>query len=153
MVLSDFTPTPMLTEYAAVVTPIKLRLKDGRLEVDNRRHAGDTADLRFRWRDELDGREVASGKLDVPPVPAGEQRTVPSLGSPVRTKVNCGAPSNVFRLGTSRGRSPVTSSAARSNCCRTTPLPSGAPPWARHPLWSRVHGWWATRVSTRSRAT
>ena len=80
MVLSDFTPTPMLTEYAAVVTPIKLRLKDGRLEVDNRRHAGDTADLRFRWRDELDGREVASGKLDVPPVPAGEQRTVPLPG-------------------------------------------------------------------------
>ncbi len=72
MVLSDGTPTTMLAEYAAVVTPIKLTVSDGELGVENRRHDGDTADLRVLWRDEVDGHEVASGEVDIRPVAPGE---------------------------------------------------------------------------------
>ncbi len=72
MVLSDGTPTTMLAEYAAVVTPIKLTVTDEELGVENRRHDGDTGDLRILWRDELNGREVASGEVHIRPVAPGE---------------------------------------------------------------------------------
>lgn len=76
MVLSDGTPTPMLAEFAAVTTPIKLDATRGRVTVGNRRHAGDTSDLRFVWRDELDGRQIGSGELKIAPVAPGESLTV-----------------------------------------------------------------------------
>ncbi|MBB1516664.1 DUF4981 domain-containing protein [Tessaracoccus sp. MC1679] len=72
MVLSDGTPTTMLAEYAAVVTPVKLTVTDEELGVENRRHDGDTSDLRIVWRDELDGREIASGEVEIRPVAPGE---------------------------------------------------------------------------------
>ncbi|MHA7861012.1 glycoside hydrolase family 2 TIM barrel-domain containing protein [Tessaracoccus sp. Y36] len=65
MLLSDGTPSPMLAEYAAVITPIKLHVTAGEVWIENRRHDGDTADLRFVWRDELDGRQIGSGELKV----------------------------------------------------------------------------------------
>ncbi len=71
LLLADGTPTPMLAEYAAVVTPIKLALDRKTLRVENRLHAGDTSGLRFRWRDEADGYEVANGELPIAAVPAG----------------------------------------------------------------------------------
>ncbi|WP_040284688.1 glycoside hydrolase family 2 TIM barrel-domain containing protein [Tessaracoccus massiliensis] len=71
MVLSDGTPTPMLGEVAAVYTPIKLDLGDTEVIIENRRHDGDTEDLRFIWRDELDGREIGTGELKVAPVTPG----------------------------------------------------------------------------------
>ncbi|GAA4904834.1 glycoside hydrolase family 2 TIM barrel-domain containing protein [Tessaracoccus lubricantis] len=72
MVLSDGTPSPVLAEYSAVITPIKLHLADDGLLIENRRHDGDTSDLRFIWRDELDGRQIGSGELRVDPVAPGE---------------------------------------------------------------------------------
>ena len=80
MVLSDGTPTPMLAEFAAVTTPVKVVLDGGSITVENRRHAGDTSDLRFLWRDELDGREVASGELAVGAVAPGESVTLAAPG-------------------------------------------------------------------------
>ena len=77
MVLADGTPTPMLAEYAAVVTPIKVVLAAEGVTVDNRRHDGDTGDLTFGWVHEVDGRAVASGVLAVPPVAAGDSTSVP----------------------------------------------------------------------------
>ena len=72
LLLSDGTPTPMLGELASVVSPIKLDLGPDELTVENRRHDGDTSDLTFRWRDEVDGEEVASGELEVRAVEPGE---------------------------------------------------------------------------------
>ncbi|AQP43913.1 beta-galactosidase small subunit family protein [Tessaracoccus flavus] len=40
--------------------------------IENRRHDGDTSDLRILWRDEVDGREVGSGVVEARPVEAGE---------------------------------------------------------------------------------
>jgi len=66
LTLADGTPTPMLAEYAAVVSPIKLMLSVGGrvlLTVSNLRHAGDTGDLEFVWTHERDGHPVASGSV------------------------------------------------------------------------------------------
>ena len=76
MVLSDGTPTPMLAEFAAVTTPIKLTADAGKVTIENRRHDGETSDLRFTWHDELDGRRIGSGELSVPDLEPGESCTV-----------------------------------------------------------------------------
>lgn len=76
MVLADGTPTPMLVEYAAVVTPIRVAVGD-EVSVTNLRHDTSTGDLTFGWVHQADGREVASGELPVPEVAAGESITVP----------------------------------------------------------------------------
>ncbi|MBK7819612.1 MAG: DUF4981 domain-containing protein [Tessaracoccus sp.] len=76
MLLADGTPTPMMAEFAAVTTPIKIALATETVTVENRRHDGDTSDLRFVWRDELDGREVASGEVVVPALAPGESATI-----------------------------------------------------------------------------
>ena len=77
MVLADGTPTPMLAEYAAVVTPIKIALGDEGVTVSNRRHDGDTADLRFTWTHELNGHRVGEGPLAVPTVRPGQSASAP----------------------------------------------------------------------------
>ncbi|MFP5415447.1 MAG: glycoside hydrolase family 2 TIM barrel-domain containing protein [Actinomycetes bacterium] len=86
MVLADGTPTPMLTEYAAVVTPIRVALAEGSARITNLRHDGDISDLAFAWAHEVDGHLVASGTLDVPPVAAGASASVAlpelDLGAP-----------------------------------------------------------------------
>lgn len=76
MVLSDGRPTPMMAEFKAVTAPIKFRIEGERLTVENRRHAGDTSDLRFVVVDEVDGEEVAFHTLAVEAVPAGGMATV-----------------------------------------------------------------------------
>lgn len=82
MTLSDGTPTPMLAEVSAVMTPIKLVLDPGGVTVENRRHDGSTADLTFTWRHDVDGHLVDAGPLGVPPVEAGGSARValPALG-------------------------------------------------------------------------
>ena len=73
MVLSDGTPTPMLAEFAAVTSPIKLDIWENAMLVENRRHDGDTSDLRFVVVDEHDGRVVSEVEVEVRPVgPAGD---------------------------------------------------------------------------------
>lgn len=68
MVLSDGTPSPMLAEFAAVCSPIKLEVDDLGLVIENRRHDGDTSDLRFVVVDEVDGELVARHDVAVDPV-------------------------------------------------------------------------------------
>lgn len=77
MLLADGTPTPILAEFAAVVTPIKVSFADGEVAVENRRHDGDTSGLSFCWTHEVDGRALNEGVLEVPPVPAGGTVRVP----------------------------------------------------------------------------
>ncbi len=72
LLLSDGTPSPMLGEFAAVVAPIKLTVEDWELTVENRRHDGDTGDLRILWRDEIDGVVTASGEVEIRHVAPGE---------------------------------------------------------------------------------
>ena len=81
MTLADATPTPMLAEYAAVVSPIKLDLAVGAegsttLIVTNLRHAGDTSDLEFAWTHETDGHPVATGLLEISAVEPGDSSTI-----------------------------------------------------------------------------
>ena len=76
LLLSDGTPTPMLAEFAAVTTPIKLVLGEDNVTIENRRHDGNTSDLRFMWRDELEGRQIGQGELRVPAVAPGASVTV-----------------------------------------------------------------------------
>ncbi|GIT80249.1 beta-galactosidase [Leifsonia sp. LS1] len=73
MILSDDTPTPGLHEYAAVVAPVRFAFDaDGSgVTIENRRHTASTADLRFTWRLEADGRAVDGGALSVPEIAAG----------------------------------------------------------------------------------
>ncbi|GAB3819608.1 glycoside hydrolase family 2 TIM barrel-domain containing protein [Tessaracoccus terricola] len=68
MVLSDGTPSPMLAEFAAVCSPIKLVVDDLGLVIENRRHDGDTSDLRFVVIDEVDGELVARHEIAVDPI-------------------------------------------------------------------------------------
>ncbi|HEX5334938.1 MAG TPA: glycoside hydrolase family 2 TIM barrel-domain containing protein, partial [Propionicimonas sp.] len=75
MTLADGTPTPMLAEYAAVVSPIKVSVTDGTLTVTNLRHAGDTGDLDFVWTHERDGHPLASGSVTAVVEP-GDSTTV-----------------------------------------------------------------------------
>lgn len=80
MVLSDDTPSPGLVEFWHVERPVVVRPagEAGAVEVWNRRHTADTADLVLRWRVEHDGEVVASGE-DRAAVAAGERADVALL--------------------------------------------------------------------------
>ncbi len=82
LVLSDGTPSPALGELAAVWAPVRLTLGADSLVVENRRHDADTGDLAFEWLLEEDGIVIASGVIDVDPVPAGgrTEAIIPSVG-------------------------------------------------------------------------
>ncbi|MCJ1687017.1 glycoside hydrolase family 2 TIM barrel-domain containing protein [Rathayibacter sp. VKM Ac-2927] len=81
LVLSDGTPTPALAEFAAVAAEVALAIDPGlrTLEIRNRRHTLDTADLEFEWTLEDDGRPVTHGAVEVSPVAAGGVAHVPLL--------------------------------------------------------------------------
>lgn len=79
MVLSDGTPTPMLAEFAAVVSPIKLDVWENAMLVENCRHDGDTSDLRFIVVDEHDGVVVFETEVDVVPVGPGGDSGIAEL--------------------------------------------------------------------------
>lgn len=82
MLLSDDTPTPGLHEYAAVVAPFRIEFEAGPGEspeealaggfvvVTSRRQSASSADVRFVWRVEHDGVQVATGELDFDPIEA-----------------------------------------------------------------------------------
>jgi beta-galactosidase len=74
LVLPDGTPSPALTELAAVIAPVTLTLHPDSLEIRNRRSFVSTSDLRFDWEVQADGMPIASGSfgdVDVPPLSAG----------------------------------------------------------------------------------
>ncbi|WP_434317768.1 glycoside hydrolase family 2 TIM barrel-domain containing protein [Leifsonia sp. P73] len=83
MVLSNDVPTPGLHEFKAVAQPVALTFDGGDLLATNRRHSASTADLELRWTVEHDGREAASGTLDLPVVEAGGSVRLPLPAIPV----------------------------------------------------------------------
>ncbi|WP_219814193.1 glycoside hydrolase family 2 TIM barrel-domain containing protein [Rathayibacter sp. AY1C1] len=72
MVLSDGTPSPGLFEWKQIVAPVRLTVRGDGVVIENRRHDASTADLRFAWRVERDGRVTAEGVLDAPVIAAGD---------------------------------------------------------------------------------
>jgi beta-galactosidase len=77
MILPDSTPTPSLAEFTSVNQPILFDLDRSLLTVRNRYHTLTTDHLRFVAVKEVDGYPVTEVTIQVPQVPAGEQRTVP----------------------------------------------------------------------------
>jgi beta-galactosidase len=78
LVFPDRTPSPGLAELKKVVEPVRITAgPDGAILVANRHDFRDLSHLRFTWTLEAEGLEVASGTLEVPPLPAGETTTIP----------------------------------------------------------------------------
>jgi beta-galactosidase len=76
LLFPDRTPSPGLVELKAVFAPLQVGFPDGAVAITNGHDHADTAHLRFTWTHEVDGVPVQRGELDVPPVPAGETRTI-----------------------------------------------------------------------------
>ncbi len=79
MLFADRRPSPGLAQYKKVIEPVRI---DGdaagsTLRVSNRHLFRDTAHLRFLWTLDVEGVAVAEGELDVAPVPAGSEATLP----------------------------------------------------------------------------
>lgn len=69
LLFPDRTPSPGLIEYKKVIEPVWVRPVDGQpgvFTVTNKYNHADLSHLKLRWRQELDGREIASGKLPTP---------------------------------------------------------------------------------------
>ncbi|QHC65814.1 DUF4981 domain-containing protein [Rathayibacter sp. VKM Ac-2759] len=84
MVLSDGTPSPGLFEWKQIVSPVRVSVGEDAVLVENRRHTASTADLRFAWRVELDGRVSAEGTLEAPAIAPGDSArlALPPFESP-----------------------------------------------------------------------
>lgn len=65
LLFADRTPSPALAEVATAFEPVRVQFDDNDIVVQNRRHARDTADLRFAWSLECDGLELERGDLPV----------------------------------------------------------------------------------------
>ena len=76
LLMPDRSPSPGLTELAAVFSPVRLTVVDAAITVQNRQAFASTADFVFRWTFTDDGREIAAGELDVEPVAAQERAVV-----------------------------------------------------------------------------
>jgi len=81
LLMPDRTPSPGLTELAAVFAPVSITVGEADIAVLNRQAFASTAGFAFRWTLSDDGQEIAAGVLDVPPVAAQEHAVValPSL--------------------------------------------------------------------------
>lgn len=78
----DRTPSPGLTEYAAVIAPIRVTVGRDTIHVENRYDFLDTSGVTFSWTLTCDGREVSTGPLPVPTLPA---RSAAEVGLPEGT--------------------------------------------------------------------
>lgn len=76
LVLADGSPSPGLTELAAVIAPIRFSFDTGRVRVTNLQHACDTSGLVFRWRWEVAGQVRDSGEFVNPMAGAGQSATL-----------------------------------------------------------------------------
>jgi beta-galactosidase len=72
LVFPDRTPSPGLREAAAVFAPVRITPAPTGLRITNLYDFTDTSALAFEYQAESDGVSVASGRLDVPAIPAGE---------------------------------------------------------------------------------
>jgi beta-galactosidase len=68
LLLPDRTPSPGLTEYAAVIAPVRFELGTDAVTVENRLSFSTTDAFAFTWSVEADGIEVNGGRLPVPVV-------------------------------------------------------------------------------------
>ncbi|WP_158839581.1 glycoside hydrolase family 2 TIM barrel-domain containing protein [Saccharothrix deserti] len=81
LVFPDRVPSPGLTEFGKVIEPVRIVPAADAVTIGNRYDFVDTSHLAFSWLLQHDGVTVASGRLDVPPVPAGETVQVALPGS------------------------------------------------------------------------
>ncbi len=77
LLFPDRTPSPGLIEFKKVVEPVKIALEGGQITIQNGFDFADTSALSFSWRLDQDGKEVGSGKLEVPPIKAGDSTSIP----------------------------------------------------------------------------
>jgi beta-galactosidase len=76
LLLPDRTPSPGLTEFAAVIAPLRFTFEAGAVIVENRLSFATSDGYRFDWTVEADGVEVAAGALEVPSVAPLTRATV-----------------------------------------------------------------------------
>jgi len=78
LLFPDRTPSPGLAELKKVVEPVRIAAAPGGgIQVANLHTFRDLSHLAFHWTLEAEGTPVATGRLDLPPVPPGERTTVP----------------------------------------------------------------------------
>jgi beta-galactosidase len=76
LVGSELDPHPALAELTWCHRPLAFRLAGNRIAVRNRQTFRDASWLAADWELLLDGARVASGRLALPPLPPGEERSV-----------------------------------------------------------------------------
>lgn len=92
LLLPDRTPSPGLTELAAVNAPLRIEATGERQAlIRNRWEVLDTSAVVFSWRVEVDGARVADGVMDVPVLAPGESVVV---DLPAQARAAAGAPSD-----------------------------------------------------------
>jgi beta-galactosidase len=77
LVLSDGTPSPGLTELAAVWAPVRVRVDERGIHLHNRQHTLGTAHLEARWRVEQDGVPRDAGVIELPELGPDDAATIP----------------------------------------------------------------------------
>jgi beta-galactosidase len=84
LVFPDRTPSPALTELAAVYAPVRLEVRPGEVTLRNRYAFRDLRHAALRWQVTADGRIAGEGTADLPPVGPGTAVVVqlPAAGVP-----------------------------------------------------------------------
>ncbi|MDT0268050.1 glycoside hydrolase family 2 TIM barrel-domain containing protein [Streptomyces sp. DSM 44915] len=84
LVLPDRTPTPGLLEYKKVIEPVRItgNAAGGTLTIRNGHDFTGLDHLAFTWVHTVDGRELATGDLAVPPLAPGELVELPLPPAP-----------------------------------------------------------------------
>jgi beta-galactosidase len=86
LVWPDRTPKPAMREHQALAAPLRVTpadsgdLRDGRVEIENRRDFTDLDWLHGRWTLSVDGVVAAEGDVPLPPLRPGERATVALAG-------------------------------------------------------------------------
>lgn len=73
----DGAPRPVLAECRAVFQPVAVARRGDRLAITNRRDFSPLDDLAAAWCLTDDGREIAAGTFDLPPIGPGETAELP----------------------------------------------------------------------------
>jgi beta-galactosidase len=87
LLFPDRTPSPALLELKKVVEPVRITADPASgIRVANLHEVLDLSHLAFTWSLEEEGVEVATGRLEVPPVAPGEAATVPAPAQPATAR-------------------------------------------------------------------
>lgn len=71
LVAADRTPRPGLADYAAVIAPLRIEVGEDVVAVRNRFDTLSTSAVEVTWTAQTHGVSIASGVLDLPPIPPG----------------------------------------------------------------------------------